>query len=566
MEVLVLFLIDYVTEGMREKKQQEDGGQVSARSEPDEQMNFGAYIDTIDDMSEIIIQYGYVLITSLFALINNTFEMKIDAYTLIRQSQRPHPNGYSYNVDNYSYDAQYSDSDRGDFGDITTSDSEGNIDSINEDSDNINASFYYDSITTSGIDNDESDDLKHLDALDDLVDYREDDTVDTQEGSRDSSGTQDKDDSTDHDFYYRVVYELECEQQKLDGGKHNRKHKLKPALDINFNNMSDTSTDMEKFAKEYQKYHEQLISKNHKDSSPNEISQSQYMDSVSQQENTRNTNAGSDENKRTKNKKNNTGNSDNKGNDDENDENELVLRSLRDFESIFHENLQTLGIDKLRIERDLLLYELLHLADNQGYSFDLPRDSVISQTDSDNAIDLMVCDELRAIIFDNEQHNGNNDNHNNHDTIRARITTFRPSLAELQQIVSFSQTRLNGLQHDRYICEIVLNSTEYCLANLLKSNEITINLIKNKCCNLEMLEINDFRRDMTCQQHSLRSFNGIFSNKLHLFLIQVISMAFKKPIAHSKTATRITIKTTIVTMVVMRVQMEMVVSVIWTLM
>ena len=56
-------------------------------------------------------------------------------------------NNYSYNVDNYSYDAQYSDSDGGNFGDITTSDSKGNINSTNEDIDNINASFYYDGIT-----------------------------------------------------------------------------------------------------------------------------------------------------------------------------------------------------------------------------------------------------------------------------------------------------------------------------------------------------------------------------------------------------------------------------------
>ena len=40
---------------MCEKKQQEDGGQVLARSEPEQSMNFGANTDTIDNMSEIII-------------------------------------------------------------------------------------------------------------------------------------------------------------------------------------------------------------------------------------------------------------------------------------------------------------------------------------------------------------------------------------------------------------------------------------------------------------------------------------------------------------------------------
>ena len=85
-------MVDYTKDNMQEKKQQKGYGQVLARFEPEEQTDFGAYADT---MSEIIIQYGYVPIAPLFPLINNTFEMKVEVYNLIRQSQRPHPNGSS---------------------------------------------------------------------------------------------------------------------------------------------------------------------------------------------------------------------------------------------------------------------------------------------------------------------------------------------------------------------------------------------------------------------------------------------------------------------------------------
>jgi len=100
LEVLIPFLVDFIKDRTREKKQMESGGEVLERSEPEEQMDFGQYKNTIDDMSEIIIQYGYVTlfvmalpITPLLALINNIFEMRVDAYGLIRQTQRPHPNG-----------------------------------------------------------------------------------------------------------------------------------------------------------------------------------------------------------------------------------------------------------------------------------------------------------------------------------------------------------------------------------------------------------------------------------------------------------------------------------------
>ena len=70
MEVLVPFLVEYIKDRIYEKQQQEGGGQVLDRSAPEEQMDFGAWI-------------------------NNTFEMRVDAYNLIRQSQRPYPNGSS---------------------------------------------------------------------------------------------------------------------------------------------------------------------------------------------------------------------------------------------------------------------------------------------------------------------------------------------------------------------------------------------------------------------------------------------------------------------------------------
>ena len=89
LEVLVPFLVDCINNRMGEKQPQDD--QVLARSELEEQMYFDAYTDTIDDMSEIIIQCGYVPITRLLTIINNIFEMKVDAYNLIHQSQRPDP-------------------------------------------------------------------------------------------------------------------------------------------------------------------------------------------------------------------------------------------------------------------------------------------------------------------------------------------------------------------------------------------------------------------------------------------------------------------------------------------
>ena len=67
LEVLA-FLVDYIEDRMCENKQEEDGGQVLARSEPEKPIDF---------MSEVIFQYGYVQITRLLALIDDIFEQKI---------------------------------------------------------------------------------------------------------------------------------------------------------------------------------------------------------------------------------------------------------------------------------------------------------------------------------------------------------------------------------------------------------------------------------------------------------------------------------------------------------
>lgn len=100
LEVGIPFLVDYIKDCTREKKQLKAGGEVLERSEPEEQMDFAPYLNTIDDMAELMVQFGYVTlfvmalpITPVLAILNNVFEMKVDAHNLIRQSQRPHPNG-----------------------------------------------------------------------------------------------------------------------------------------------------------------------------------------------------------------------------------------------------------------------------------------------------------------------------------------------------------------------------------------------------------------------------------------------------------------------------------------
>jgi len=82
----------------REKKAKKEGG--PKKSEAEEQMEKDVYEDTIDDMSELIVQFGFVTLfvmafplTPLLAIVNNIIEMKVDATNLVKTSQRPQPNG-----------------------------------------------------------------------------------------------------------------------------------------------------------------------------------------------------------------------------------------------------------------------------------------------------------------------------------------------------------------------------------------------------------------------------------------------------------------------------------------
>merc|ERR1711971_31561 len=70
------------------------------KSEAEVQMEKERYSNTIDDMSEMVVQFGYVTLfvmafplIPLLAIINNIFELKVDATNLVISSQRPSPNG-----------------------------------------------------------------------------------------------------------------------------------------------------------------------------------------------------------------------------------------------------------------------------------------------------------------------------------------------------------------------------------------------------------------------------------------------------------------------------------------
>jgi hypothetical protein len=81
---------------------------AKVESEVEEQMKREPFHNTIDDMAELIVQFGYVTLfvmalplTPLLALINNIVEMKVDAINLVRQSQRPNPDG-SYGLGSWN--------------------------------------------------------------------------------------------------------------------------------------------------------------------------------------------------------------------------------------------------------------------------------------------------------------------------------------------------------------------------------------------------------------------------------------------------------------------------------
>ncbi|ETO23310.1 hypothetical protein RFI_13873 [Reticulomyxa filosa] len=104
-EVLVPFASRRI-KAMIEKRRldQRGGGEtvMPPKSDAEQQMDLVRNESTIDDMSEMVVQFGYVTmfvialpITPLLSLINNIIELKVDGFKLVRESQRPHPNGSS---------------------------------------------------------------------------------------------------------------------------------------------------------------------------------------------------------------------------------------------------------------------------------------------------------------------------------------------------------------------------------------------------------------------------------------------------------------------------------------
>jgi len=93
LEVGVPFLKEYIA-------RKREGDEDTEKSEAEVQMDKERYSNTIDDMSEMVVQFGYVTLfvmcfplIPLLAIINNIFELKVDATNLVMSSQRPDPNG-----------------------------------------------------------------------------------------------------------------------------------------------------------------------------------------------------------------------------------------------------------------------------------------------------------------------------------------------------------------------------------------------------------------------------------------------------------------------------------------
>jgi len=98
LEVGVPFLKEYIAK--KKEERENDGKEIERKSEAEDQMDKDRYANTIDDMSEMVVQFGYVTlfvmacpIIPLLAIINNIFELKVDATNLVMTSQRPDPNG-----------------------------------------------------------------------------------------------------------------------------------------------------------------------------------------------------------------------------------------------------------------------------------------------------------------------------------------------------------------------------------------------------------------------------------------------------------------------------------------
>jgi len=95
-EVLIPVLLRWIVK-YRSRNEEVDGEVVSP---VEEQLELGVYTNTLEDMSEIVIQYGYVTlfliclpIVPLFAFLNNIVEVKVDGIKLVRYSRRPQPFG-----------------------------------------------------------------------------------------------------------------------------------------------------------------------------------------------------------------------------------------------------------------------------------------------------------------------------------------------------------------------------------------------------------------------------------------------------------------------------------------
>eukprot|EP00485_Elphidium_margaritaceum_P006485 CAMPEP_0202685776 /NCGR_PEP_ID=MMETSP1385-20130828/1612_1 /ASSEMBLY_ACC=CAM_ASM_000861 /TAXON_ID=933848 /ORGANISM="Elphidium margaritaceum" /LENGTH=949 /DNA_ID=CAMNT_0049340211 /DNA_START=108 /DNA_END=2957 /DNA_ORIENTATION=+ len=101
LEVGLPLLFEWIKDRAKRKKQAEaNDGEFFDETEAEDQATKGAYANTIDDMSELVVQYGYVTLfcmafplTPLLALLNNIVEMKVDGTNLVKSLQRPHPNG-----------------------------------------------------------------------------------------------------------------------------------------------------------------------------------------------------------------------------------------------------------------------------------------------------------------------------------------------------------------------------------------------------------------------------------------------------------------------------------------
>jgi len=99
-EVLLPYILSRISTFQEKREAEKRGEPLPPKSTAEDQMVLGQYLNTIDDMGEMVIQFGYVTmfvialpITPLLAFINNIIELKVDGYKLVKESQRPHPNG-----------------------------------------------------------------------------------------------------------------------------------------------------------------------------------------------------------------------------------------------------------------------------------------------------------------------------------------------------------------------------------------------------------------------------------------------------------------------------------------